>query len=224
MQDTDAPLSRRERERQRRRQAILEAAQAVFAEKGYENATLDEIANRAEFGKGTLYNYFEGGKEELLFAIFDSIYDQIRNRVAQSFTPDAVRSRSLRAVFQEFVESSFNFFLEREDLFFILMKEETRLMFSDDPEMAAYCQQQEHRLVEAFIPALETAMETGELKEMPPHAVGHMVAGNVNGMLMHLVLKRHSKLDDCTPSTIQTPEQAASFLTKMLFDGLSTDD
>jgi AcrR family transcriptional regulator len=60
-----ANLSRKERERLMRRQAMLEAARAVFAEKGYANATLEEIAQRAEFGKGTLYNYFPGGKDEL---------------------------------------------------------------------------------------------------------------------------------------------------------------
>ncbi|TKX68113.1 TetR/AcrR family transcriptional regulator, partial [Halorubrum sp. GN11_10-6_MGM] len=68
---SDPSLSRRERERRRRRQAMLDAARAVFAEEGYADATLDEIAERAEFGKGTLYNYFEGGKEELFLAVFD---------------------------------------------------------------------------------------------------------------------------------------------------------
>ena len=53
---------------------VLDAARTVFAEKGYADATLEEIAQRAEFGKGTLYNYFEGGKEEILFAVFDDLY------------------------------------------------------------------------------------------------------------------------------------------------------
>ncbi|MEL6613746.1 MAG: helix-turn-helix domain-containing protein, partial [Bacteroidota bacterium] len=53
----DQGLSRRERERLARRAAMLDAATALFAEKGYASATLDEVAERAEFGKGTLYNY-----------------------------------------------------------------------------------------------------------------------------------------------------------------------
>ncbi|PSQ74919.1 MAG: hypothetical protein BRD36_01045 [Bacteroidetes bacterium QH_7_64_110] len=51
---SDTTLSRREREQRRRRRIMLQAAQSVFAEKGYEQATLEEIAKRAEFGKGTL--------------------------------------------------------------------------------------------------------------------------------------------------------------------------
>ncbi|MDX1439230.1 MAG: helix-turn-helix domain-containing protein, partial [Rubricoccaceae bacterium] len=51
--ETSTP-TRRDREREARRQAILDAALATFAEKGFEGSTLDEVAERAEFGKGTL--------------------------------------------------------------------------------------------------------------------------------------------------------------------------
>ncbi|MCP4230439.1 MAG: TetR family transcriptional regulator, partial [bacterium] len=46
-------LSRRERERLARRNDILAAARKVVAAKGYDRATLDEIAHEAEFAKGT---------------------------------------------------------------------------------------------------------------------------------------------------------------------------
>ena len=45
-------LPRKERERLARRLEIVRAARSVFAEKGFEKATLEEIAERAEFGKG----------------------------------------------------------------------------------------------------------------------------------------------------------------------------
>jgi len=47
---------------------ILEAAEIVFAEKGYTQATIVEIAKQAEVAEGTIYDYF-GNKEDLLFAI-----------------------------------------------------------------------------------------------------------------------------------------------------------
>ena len=48
------PLIRKERERLAKRHDIMRAARRVFAMRGYENATLDEIAEKAEFAKGTL--------------------------------------------------------------------------------------------------------------------------------------------------------------------------
>jgi AcrR family transcriptional regulator len=56
---------RRELERARRKQEILQAARAVFAEDGYNRATVGAIARRAELGKGTLYLYFDT-KEAIL--------------------------------------------------------------------------------------------------------------------------------------------------------------
>ncbi|MGD9141233.1 MAG: TetR/AcrR family transcriptional regulator [bacterium] len=59
---------RRQRERATRRKEIIDAAQELFFSKGFENTTMDEIAERAEFGKPTLYAYFKS-KEEILFHV-----------------------------------------------------------------------------------------------------------------------------------------------------------
>ena len=60
-----ATLERREQDRARRRNEILLSACAVFAEQGFRRATVDEIAQRAEVAKGTIYLYFEN-KEAIL--------------------------------------------------------------------------------------------------------------------------------------------------------------
>lgn len=59
---------RREREKEQRRQEILTAAEVVFFSKGYKEATVDEIAARAELSKGAVYLYFSS-KEEMAAAI-----------------------------------------------------------------------------------------------------------------------------------------------------------
>ena len=53
-----------------RRTEILEAAAVVFAEKGYQRATVKEIADRAGIAPGTIYLYFSG-KHEILSAIIN---------------------------------------------------------------------------------------------------------------------------------------------------------
>ncbi len=57
-------LERKEREREARRTAILDAAEVVFRLKGFANATMDDIAREAELAKGTVYLYYKS-KEEL---------------------------------------------------------------------------------------------------------------------------------------------------------------
>lgn len=59
---------RRLREKEQRANDIVDAAEKVIFAKGYESATMDEIAEEAELSKGTLYLYFKT-KEELYLAI-----------------------------------------------------------------------------------------------------------------------------------------------------------
>jgi len=85
-------IPRKEREKIARQRDIINAARELFIEKGYSDTTLEEIAKRAEFGKGTIYNYFNN-KEELFFAIMDEMIDQlllhVQAIIIDSGAPDA---------------------------------------------------------------------------------------------------------------------------------------
>lgn len=59
---------RKEKEKEIRRNDIIEAAEKVIFEKGYDNATMDDIAKTAEFSKRTVYVYFNS-KEQIYFEI-----------------------------------------------------------------------------------------------------------------------------------------------------------
>jgi AcrR family transcriptional regulator len=56
---------RRAREKAQRRQDILDAARAEFFQRGFHQPTMDDVAQRAEVSKGTIYLYYES-KEEIL--------------------------------------------------------------------------------------------------------------------------------------------------------------
>ena len=60
--------SRKQREREQRRNEIINAAEKFFFARGYDNVTMDEIADEAEVNKGLLYYYFKN-KEALFFAV-----------------------------------------------------------------------------------------------------------------------------------------------------------
>ncbi|MFW5972544.1 MAG: TetR/AcrR family transcriptional regulator [Bacteroidota bacterium] len=209
----EAVLTRKERERQARRDAMLDAARAVFAEKGYARATLDEIAHRAEFGKGTLYNYFDGGKEGILLAIIDQLFDDLLRLVDQSFGASD-DSSSFRDAMHAFLLASMRYFEEQRDLFLILMKEAHRMLLSDDADKAQYILRQQHRVIDALIPHLERAMEAGEMRTFSSESIAHTLIGNLNGIQMHVCT--HDGASDRL-----TPEQAADFLTTVLMDGLT---
>ena len=156
MESVVTSLPRRERERLARRAEMLVAAQEVFAEKGYTDATLDEVASRAEYGKGTLYNYFPGGKQEILLAIVEQFHDELCERIAATFGQRA--DRPFRDALRDFFEHTFQFFLDRTELFLTLLREAHRIGFSDDPAPREFFAKQRARALDALSIPLEQAM------------------------------------------------------------------
>ena len=68
VQQTMGIKERKEREKGRRRQQIMNAAKRVFSEKSFNKATMEDIAREAELSPGTIYLYFKN-KEELFASL-----------------------------------------------------------------------------------------------------------------------------------------------------------
>jgi AcrR family transcriptional regulator len=85
-----------------RRQAILAAALAVFAERGFEAARLDDVAARAGVAKGTLYLYFRD-KEALFEALVRNAVSPLLEQMGRlAAAPDVTPSQALEAFFALF--------------------------------------------------------------------------------------------------------------------------
>jgi len=217
MEQTNERLSRRDRERLARRGDILVAAQEIFAEKGYGDSTLEEIAHRAEFGKGTLYNYFPGGKQEILLGIIEQFHDELCDLIAQTFNETS--SDTFRTQLSGFFESTFSFFLSRIDLFMTILREAHRIGFSDDPEPRKFFAAQRSRALDALSTPLQRAMGNGELRPMSPRMAAHMILVNINGCQMRACMTVGE--DSCEfPDTAQG---MAQMLTEWVLDGISNE-
>ena len=73
---------RREREKQMRRRHIMEAAKAVFAANGFGSATMEQIAQRADYKPATLYLYFKN-KHELYASLTRELMEHISEQFIQ---------------------------------------------------------------------------------------------------------------------------------------------
>jgi AcrR family transcriptional regulator len=82
------PLGLREREKRRTRQAIYEVGLRLFAEQGYANTTLAEVASAADVASSTFFNYFPT-KPDLVLSFMDAIIESARKRL---LTPHAGES------------------------------------------------------------------------------------------------------------------------------------
>ena len=111
-ENNDKKISRREREKLARRRGILTAARKVFGARGYEGATLDEVAREAEFAKGTLYSYFDS-KAELFAELIEYDFDELLTQAKKALTREEEVAAAARAVIRVLLE----FFQKRADFF-----------------------------------------------------------------------------------------------------------
>ncbi|MES2246478.1 MAG: TetR/AcrR family transcriptional regulator [Pseudomonadota bacterium] len=81
--EDDGPVGRVARRQQRTREALVRAARAVMSEKGVEGATMLEIAERADMGAGTVYNYFKS-KEDLAIAVLEEMMHGLALRIEEA--------------------------------------------------------------------------------------------------------------------------------------------
>jgi AcrR family transcriptional regulator len=72
--------NRTDRRKRRNRQALIEAGYTVMASKGIDAATMSEIADHADVGAGTVYNYFTS-KDELAMCVMEQVMDRLAQRI-----------------------------------------------------------------------------------------------------------------------------------------------
>jgi AcrR family transcriptional regulator len=89
-------LTRKERDRLRHRQEILDKALKLFTEHGFHNVSMQQIARASEFAVGTLYNFFES-KDALFDEITRSCVEQIVGALSAIIDGPGNEAQRLRA-------------------------------------------------------------------------------------------------------------------------------
>jgi AcrR family transcriptional regulator len=101
----------RERQKARRRQAILEAAHGLFRERGFDSASMEQIAQRAEVSPGTIYNYFDS-KGALLVRIAEHHF---RERIRSQWPDTSDPRRDPACILADFIDNLLDWGMEPLD-------------------------------------------------------------------------------------------------------------
>jgi AcrR family transcriptional regulator len=87
-----------------RRRQILEAALTVFSSKGFGQATIADIANEADVGIGTIYNYYKDKHDLLISLVTSALISPDLSRIMGNIAkPEATRNSKqfIQSLFQE---------------------------------------------------------------------------------------------------------------------------
>lgn len=108
--DFSPPVGKREQTKVANRAAIMEAARAVFAELGYEAATVRDIIRRTDLSVGAFYNYYRS-KEE--------VYEALADDGARRFRPILRKQYEQASDFESYLRGAISAYLQ-----FLLTEEE----------------------------------------------------------------------------------------------------
>ncbi|MFN4328915.1 MAG: TetR/AcrR family transcriptional regulator [Limnobacter sp.] len=90
-------IERREEEKERRREEILDAAETVFSEKGFEEATMEQVARTARVSRALVYVYFRD-KTALHLAICLRGLKNLRDRFQHAREAETVGYHQVKAI------------------------------------------------------------------------------------------------------------------------------
>lgn len=201
----------RQRRKEARPQELLDAALALFVEKGYAATRLEEVAARAGVSKGTLYLYFDS-KEALFKAVVREglvpLLEEGETLVAQSNAPADELFRAIVARWWEAVGDS-------------PIGGIPKLIFAEArnfPEIARfYADEVIERGKRLMAAALRRGIESGEFRPFDPEVMVHIVFAP---LMMRLIWK-HSL--DCCGVTDVPIEAYLRDSTELMLRGLRRD-
>ena len=155
---------RKAREKERRRNQIIDAAERVIFSKGLEQSTMDEIAEEAELSKGTLYLYFKN-KNELYLAITQRGSDILNSRFAKVFARG--HEHTGIELIRLIGETYLNFVRENPDYFKAFMYYESLSNVEElkESEFAQNCEENRREALNFMIRALQIGMQDGTVDD-----------------------------------------------------------
>ncbi len=171
---------RKEREKLQRKQAIIDAAEKVFFSKGYDSATMDDVADKAELSKGTLYLYFKSKEElyleivaraeKLLFDLFEKAVEKESNGICR-----------VRAIGEAFMK----FYVEHPNYHSALMFDQAKEAVPSELEICETVHEEMKKNANGIlVEALQSGIDDGTIRtDINPDLIALVLWGESLGVM-----------------------------------------
>ena len=189
---------------QERYDAILEAAKQVFADKGFEAASIAEIARVARVSDGLVYRYF-ANKRDLLYQVLRAFYE----RIMPDPEAEAREATGFRERLHRLISRHLEVFVADTDLCRLFISEVRVARDYEGSEIQAL----NRRYTSALVGIVTGGVAAGEIRpDVDPRLVRDVIFGSIEHLAWRHVNGR-SRLDI---------RGTAGELTALLADGLCT--
>lgn len=175
---------RREREREERRNQILDAARSLLFEKGLNATSINQIAKLAEIGVGTIYFYYKS-KEEIFADLQEEGLELLFARILRASNKDLPPDEKLREIGLQYIRFSeknreyydiINYFLASPKIFFA-------------PNLKSKVDRHGSRIIGLIIETINTGTRSGLFQSTSPRRDAITLWGTLHGLIQFRKLK-----------------------------------
>jgi len=169
---------RREREKQRRRTQILEAAKTLVLREGVFAVSVQRIAEVAELSVGTIYLYFKG-KEEIFAVLQEDILNMLYGEIYTAAGREGSCTEKLFSIADAYREFSrrqkqyfdvINYFLSPSDIIF-------------PPVLKSEIDRHGNRILSLVAGVIEAGIKSGEFRKVDANKCSIILWGTLHGLI-----------------------------------------
>ena len=161
------------------KEKIVQAAIATFSKYGYDKTRMDDIAESANLGKGTLYLYFKS-KEELFYAISENSIKELKEQLSKLFS----KKEDLVHDAEKFYDQYRNLIHDSEKVSFEMIAESSR-----NPKLRKALYEQRMKVYGIVIDYLRRQIEKGFFrKDMDVNAIASGLVALYDGLTISKLL------------------------------------
>ncbi|MCD6093745.1 MAG: TetR/AcrR family transcriptional regulator [Candidatus Omnitrophica bacterium] len=180
---------------ERRKNQILDVASLIFSKEGFAKANTDEIAKRANLGKGTIYRYFKNKKE-----LFLSVVDRGLDKLKDSILIEVEKTDDPLKKIENAIKAYLSFFEKNRNLIGILIHEQS----SFQKRIAKRYFEHYYGNVKRIKRTFKSGIEQGLIKDMDMDSLISVYASMLNGLIyMWQVEERKYRLQDRVPIVLK---------------------
>ncbi len=204
---TSTATKRKQRDRLIRQRDILSSAEKLFASNGFHKTTIDEIAEKAGYGVGTIYLYFKN-KQNLYFSLIYQKFAELITKIESEANKYEDVFDKVRAI----IETQFSFF-DRNKYFFRIFIKENVGMKGLGSEVAIYRDIMD--LLSKYLDFVSSVLHRGIVEKRivkhNPRRLAFFLAGMIRSNIFFMIMKSQS----------ESIKKSTEFVYNLFMDGLS---
>jgi len=180
---------------EQRRNQILDVASLIFSKEGFDKANTDEIAKKANLGKGTIYRYFKN-KRDLFLCVVDRGLDKLKSAILI----EVEKTKDPLKKIENAIKTYLSFFEKNSNLIGVLIHEQS----SFQKRIAERYFEHYYGNIDRIRQTFKAGIEQGLIKDMDIESTISVLTSLLNGLIyMWQVEGRKYRLLDRVPVVLK---------------------